>query len=294
MNGTMTLACYGAEMTKAGLLSVEEERALARAIQAGRRAAITVVPEGDNEAALRVEEAIQAGINARHRLVSSNLGWVVSLAHRAATPLVALDELLQAGVIGLIMAADQFDPDKGRFITYATYLVRQEITRAIEDAGPGPRLRMAVRREAAEVRAAVERLRGMLGRFPTMAEITAATNLSETAIRRVLPVVPVPSSIDDELCSAIEAQADAESWVEETVFEQARAEAVRRLLDTLRPKEARVLRLRFGLDGGREHNRAEVGRALRISRERVRQIEVAALDRLRKEAEGRGLLELVD
>ena len=122
-------------MTRAGLLSAGEERELALAIRAARRAASAVVVAGDGEGELRVRETIQAGLDARRRLISTNLGWVITLSRRVYAGSVSIDELLQAGVIGLLLAVEHFDPAKGRFTTYATFLVRQEIQRAVEDAG---------------------------------------------------------------------------------------------------------------------------------------------------------------
>jgi RNA polymerase nonessential primary-like sigma factor len=280
-------------MTRAGLLSAEEERELALAIRAGRRAATAVVVPGDGEGALRVREAIRAGLDARQRLVSANLGWVITLSRRAYAGSVSIDELLQAGVIGLLLAVEHFDPAKGRFTTYATFLVRQEIHRAIEDAGPGLRLRLKVRREAAQVHAARQELRPVLGRAPSQAEIAAATGLSEAAVRRVLPVGIAPVSLDAGDHSVEAMLQDPSARVEEEVMAKARAAAARLLLGALTPHQQRVVRLRFGLDDGEERNRAEVGRLLSVSRERVRQIEVEAFERLRRAARVQGLGELV-
>jgi RNA polymerase nonessential primary-like sigma factor len=292
-DGAATLAAYAAEMTRAGLLSAEEERTLATAIRAGRRASAVVLEPGDGEGELRVREAIEAGLDARRQLVCANHGWVITLARRARGGIVSIDELLQAGVIGLLLAVEHFDPSRGRFTTYATFLVRQEIHRAIEDAGPGLRLRLKVRQEAAQVHAARHELRPLLGRAASPPEIAAATGLSEAAVRRVLPLgaSPVPLDADDRPVDAV--LEDPRARVEEEVMARARAAAARVLLGALTPHQQQVVRLRFGLDDGEERNRAEVGRMLRVSRERVRQIEVEALARLKRAAQARGLAELV-
>jgi RNA polymerase sigma factor (sigma-70 family) len=280
-------------MTRVGLLSAEEERELASAIRAARRAAAVVVDPGDGEGALRVREAIEAGLDARRRLISANLGWVITLARRAHPGSVSIDELLQAGVIGLLLAVEHFDPARGRFTTYATFLVRQEIHRAIEDAGPGLRLRLKVRQEAAHVRAARHELRPVLGRPPSPREIAAATGLSVSAVNRVMPLGAGTASLDADDRPVDALLEDPEARVEEEVMAKARASAARVLLGALTPHQQTVMRLRFGLDDGQERNRAEVGRLLRVSRERVRQIEVEALARLRRAAHARGLAELV-
>jgi RNA polymerase sigma factor (sigma-70 family) len=292
-DGAETLASYAAEMTRAGLLSAEEERSLAHAIRVGRRAASAVVLEGDIEGDIRVREAIQAGLDARRDLICANLGWVITLARRAYTGTVSIDELLQAGVIGLLLAVEHFDPARGRFTTYATFLVRQEIHRAIEDAGPGLRLRLKVRQEAAHVHAARHELRHVLGRPPTQNEIAAASGLSEAAVRRVMPLGGPPLSLDADDRPVEAVLEDPEARVEEEVLAKARAAAARVLLGALTPHQQVVVRLRFGLDDGEERNRAEVGRLLRVSRERVRQIEAEALIRLKRAAEVQGLAELV-
>ena len=280
-------------MTRAGLLSAGEERDLALAIGAGRRAAAAAVLAGDGEGELRVREAILAGIDARRRLISANLGWVITLSRRAHAGSVSIDELLQAGVIGLLLAVEHFDPAKGRFTTYATFLVRQEIHRAIEDGGPGLRLRLKVRREAAQVHAARQELFRALGRSPSQAEIAVSTGLSEAAVRRVMPLGLAPVSLDADDRSVAAMLQDPSARVEEEVLAKARAAAARVLLGALTPHQQTVVRLRFGLDDGEERNRAEVGRLLRVSRERVRQIELDAFDRLRRAAHVQGLGELV-
>jgi RNA polymerase nonessential primary-like sigma factor len=253
-----------------------------------------VVLPGDGEGELRVREAIRAGLDARHRLISANLGWVITLSRRAYAGSVSIDELLQAGVIGLLLAVEHFDPAKGRFTTYATFLVRQEIQRAMEDAGPGLCLRLKVRREAAQVHAARQELRPLLGRSPSQAEIAAATGLSEAAVRRVMPLgVAPPVSLDAGERSAEAVLQDPAARVEEQVLAKARATAARVLLGALTPHQQTVVRLRFGLDDGEERNRAEVGRLLSVSRERIRQIELEALARLRRAAHVQGLGELV-
>jgi RNA polymerase sigma factor (sigma-70 family) len=292
-DGITTLARYAAEMTRTGILSAEEERCLAHAIRAGRRAAQVVAPPGDGEAERQVREAAEAGMEARRRLVSANLGWVITLARRMHTSGAVLDEVLQAGVIGLLTAIERFDPAKGRFTTIATFTVREEIRRAIEDAGPGLRIRLQVRREAALVRAVRDELRVVLGRAPDAAEIARATGLTAAAVRRVEPLQVVPGSLDDDVASLSELLEDPAARVEEEVLARARAHAARRLLGALTPHQAQVVRLRFGLDDGETRNRAEVGRLLRVSRERVRQIETDALARLRRAAERDGVLELV-
>lgn len=292
-DGANTLASYAAEMTRSGLLSAEEERALAVAIRAGRRAASVVLDPGDGEGALRVREAIDAGLDARRRLISANLGWVITLARRAHPGSVSIDELLQAGVIGLLLAVEHFDPARGRFTTYATFLVRQEIHRALEDAGPGLRLRLRVRQEAAQVHAARQELRPLLGRTASPPEIAAVTGLSVAAVQRVMPLGASPVSLDAGDRSVEAALEDPDARVEEEVMAKARAAAARVLLGALTPHQQKVVRLRFGLDDGEERNRAEVGRMLSVSRERVRQIEVEALARLKRAAQARGLAELV-
>jgi RNA polymerase nonessential primary-like sigma factor len=292
-DGADTLASYATEMTRVGLLSAAEERTLAMAIRAGRRAASATVAAGDGEGKLQVREAIRAGLDARQRFISANLGWVITLARRAHGNSVSIDELLQAGVIGLLLAVEHFDPSRGRFTTYATFLVRQEIHRAIEDAGPGLRLRLRVRQEAAHVHAARHELRHVLGRPPSQAEIASASGLPEATVRRVMPLGGPPLSLDADDRPVEAVLEDPDARVEERVLAKARADAARVLLGALTPHQQEVVRLRFGLDDGEERNRAEVGRLLSVSRERVRQIEVEALVRLKRAAEVQGLAELV-
>lgn len=287
-----TLGQYRAEIGRSGMLTADDERAMAAAIRKGRRAAVAIVPAGDGEARLRVQEAIQAGVDARHRLVTSNLAWVIQLARRMATPDVPLDDLLQAGATGLLVAAEGYDPDRGRFTTYATFYVKDEIRRAIEDGGAGLRIRLEVRREAALVDAATAQLTELLGRSPTASELASATGLTVAAVERVQPVHTTPTSIDAVLPAELLLDDDQDK-VEQVVLAKARVTAARRLLGDLTPREAEVVRLRYGLDDGTERNRAEVGRLLEISRERVRQLEHQALERLRQAASEQGLADYV-
>ena len=282
-----TLGRFTTEIGRRGMLTAEDERELAAAIRRGRRASATSVRPGDGETGVRVSEAIQAGIDARHRLVTGNLAWVIRVARTYATPSVPFEDLLQAGSIGLLVAAESFDPDRGRFTTYATFYVKDEIRRSIEDGGPGLRLRLEVRREAAIVRAAAEQLGDELGRSPTSAELAVATGLTEAAVRRVDGVGLAPRSLDDPLPGELVLE-DPRAKVEQLVLARSRATAARRLLGILTPRQAEVVRLRFGLDDGTARNRAEIGRMLEISRERVRQLERDALERLRGAAEHSG------
>jgi len=154
-------------------------------------------------------------------------------------------------------------------------------------------LRLKVRREAAQVHAARQELRPLLGRSPSQTEVAKATGLSEAAVRRVMPVGIAPVSLDADDRSVDVMLQDPGARVEEEVMAKARASAARVLLGALTPHQQRVVRLRFGLDDGEERNRAEVGRLLSVSRERVRQIELEAFERLRRAARVQGLGELV-
>jgi RNA polymerase primary sigma factor len=220
----------------------------------------------------------------------------VSLAKRYQRPGVELLDLVQAGNIGLLRAVERFDWRYGnKFSTYATWWIRQSIIRELGDAGRAIRLPVHLREQVLSLARARDRLRGELGHEPSLEEIAEAVGASRERVHELLMVaddvlslsLPVGDAGDRELADML-----ADTGVvdpAEKVAGTAEQDEVRALLTHLSDHQATVLRLRFGLDGSDPRSLEEVGRVLGISRERVRQLEARALQRLRHADGAKGL-----
>lgn len=262
---------YLREIGGVRLLTAAEERALAVRAQAGDR-------------------------GARDRMVAANLRLVVSVARRYQHHGLPLLDLVQEGSVGLLRAIELFAPDKGfRFSTYATWWVRQAITRAIAEDGRTIRVPAHVQRTIRAVRRVSAALYSATGREPTAAEIATVTGLSVRAVREALGVPVIGVSLDapvgaDGESSVVDVVPDDTEWSAEAHVE--RADTARRLyavVSALSERERVVVARRFGLGGYHPHSLDEIGRVLGLSRERVRQIEAQALRSLRRHVSAHGI-----
>jgi RNA polymerase primary sigma factor len=266
------------------LLTAEEERTLAECIARSRAELLQAQQLGVPPQTHLLEE----GAWARRRLVEANLRLVIHMAKKYTGCGLPLLDLIQEGNLGLIQAAEKFDGTRGRFTTYAPYWIRQAIGLAIAAQRRTIRLpyhatetlRHAARTEAA--------LFQELGREPTPEEIATRLGTSAENLRTLLLFGREPLSLemllgeeeeDSTLLEVIEDKAALAC--DEVMDAQVNKEQVQSLLSSLPPRERLVLGLRYGLCDGTYHTRQEVGRALQVSQERVRQLEVRALDRLR-------------
>jgi RNA polymerase primary sigma factor len=245
--------------------------------------------------ARRIEKGDQT---AKEALINSNLRLVTSVAQRYQGRGVAMEDLMQEGVIGLIRAADKFNWRRGfRFSTYATHWIRQSILRAIANTGRSIRLPAYI----VDTLGRLARIRGELendlGRQPTRGELAQAAGMAEEQLTELLQNVADPVSLstplgeegDRSLADVI--PADDLHSPSARVFRHAVQEEVLRALKSLSPREQQVLELRFGLRGNAPHTLEEVGRALHITRERARQLEGQALEKLRHNRAGASLKE---
>jgi len=245
-----------------------------------------LTPEQELSLAQRVSEGDE---EAAHHLVAANLRLVVSVAKGYTNRGLDLLDLVQEGSLGLMRAARKFDYRKGyRFSTYAVWWIRESISRALIDQGRTIRVPVHVVSRHAAVAEAARRLHQEFGEEPAGETVAAEVGLSPAEVATVLNVVQQPLSLDVEL------GADEERAITATIedpnatspYERASETLlgadVRALLAVLLPRERRVLELRFGLFDGHPHTLEETGRSLGITRERARQIEIGALNRLRQ------------
>ena len=285
---------YLREIGRVPLLTAEEEVKLARRMERGK-------DEQFKPAVSRDYRIIEDGEEAQRRLTEANLRLVVSVAKKYIGRGMSLLDLIQEGNIGLIRAVEKFDYTKGyKFSTYATWWIRQAITRAIADQARTIRIPVHMVETINRLIRISRRLLQDLGREPTSEEIAEQMEISPEKVREIIKVSQEPVSLetpigeedDSHLGDFIEdhtalAPADAASH-------QLLKEQVEDVLDSLTERERKVLQLRFGLDDGRSRTLEEVGKEFHVTRERIRQIEAKALRKLRHPSRSRKLKDYLD
>ncbi|MFN8483251.1 MAG: RNA polymerase sigma factor RpoD [Anaerolineae bacterium] len=294
-----TISLYLKEISNIPLLTAEEEVELAKRLERGRAARRRLNQSGLNLVDAeydRVERQVRDGEMARKHLIQANSRLVISMAKKYMGQGVPFLDLIQEGNLGLMKAVEKFDYRRGyKFSTYATWWIRQAITRAIADQGRTIRVPVHMSDRIRRLYHVSRKLEQELGREPTPEEIGEDMELPAKKIGWMLKISQRPLSLekpvgeekDSELGDFIEDE-DLPTPAD-TASRRLLREEIEAVLNALTPREARVLQLRFGLTDGRSHTLKEVGEKFGVTRERIRQIETEALARLRNPARARRL-----
>lgn len=265
---------YLREIGKIPLLTAEEELALAQRVVAGDK-------------------------RAKDKMAEANMRLVVSIAKRYVGRGLDLLDLIQEGNTGLLRAVEKFDPDKGfKFSTYATWWIRQAITRAIADQARTIRIPVHMVETINKLLRTQRRLTQEMNREPTNEEIAAEMEMDVEKVEHIMKIKQDISSLDasvrdDEEDSVLGDFIEDEDTVtpEESATGQLLKEQVKGLLGSLSEREQKILRLRFGLEDGKNHTLEEVGQEFSVTRERIRQIEAKALAKLKKHKDSKKLMD---
>ena len=294
-----SVGLYLKEVGRVPLLTAEQEVSLAKRIERGRRARESMARGGLSEARrTHLRLYIEDGWAAREHLITANSRLVISVAKKYMGRGVPFLDLIQEGNIGLIRAAKKFDYRRGhKFSTYATWWIRQAVTRAIADQGRTIRVPVHMGDQINRLLRTSHQLTQFLGRDPTTEELADALSVTPKKVENMIQVARRPISLetptDEEEDSVLadfiedeESPAPAEAVTKSLLREQ-----LRDVLHTLPPREVRILQLRYGLHDGQSYTLEEVGRKMGVTRERVRQIEAQALSRLRHPSHRRKLVD---
>ncbi len=283
---------YLREISRTPLLNSQQEVQLTKQMWRGRAAERSLRNNGhDGALKAQLEQEIRAGAAARRRLVQSNLRLVVNLAKRYVGRGLTLLDLIQEGNIGLMRAVDKFDHRRGhKFSTHATWWIRQAITRAIGNFGNAPRLPAHTGQWLRRLDQVSRTLTQELGREPNELELAASLRLPVQKVRRLIEAgagtlsleMDIGEDQESTLGDFIEDQQTPTPWV--AALEASLRQDMQSALDSLTPREARVLTLRFGLRDGYAQTLEEVGEKFGLTRERIRQIEKEAMEKLRAES----------
>jgi RNA polymerase sigma factor (sigma-70 family) len=294
---------YLNEIGKVPLLTAVDEVELAKRIEAGLYAGHLLMASNDFTAPRKRELRLLVadGERAKDHLLRANLRLVVSLAKRYTGHGMPFLDLIQEGNLGLIRAVEKFDYTKGfKFSTYATWWIRQAISRAMADQSRTIRLPVHLVEQVNKMQRVRREMSQSLGREANHAELASELDLTEERIRELIDLSRDLVSLDqavgtDDDASLGDFIADQKSFAaEENVEAQLMRSQLRQVLGTLEEREAAVVRMRYGLDGGQPKTLDEIGRAFKLSRERIRQIERETMAKLRHPSRAQALRDYLD
>lgn len=294
-----TVGLYLKEMSRVPLLSVEEELDIAKRIERGNLARHDLGRQNGGNGSRRqdLEFLVGDGQMAREHLIKANTRLVVSIAKRYIGRGVPFLDLIQEGNLGLMKAVEKYEYQRGfRFSTYATWWIRQTITRAIADQGRTIRVPVHMVDRIRQLYRTTHEMEQRLGRIPTTDELAEEIGVNTNKVEWMMRVSWLPLSLESPI-NDDEEDSELGMFIEDQVtptpiqstYSNLLREKVQQVLDTLPPREARILRLRFGLENGRAYTLEEVGQKFGLTRERIRQIEGKALRRLRHPRRARQL-----
>jgi RNA polymerase primary sigma factor len=298
------ISLYFQEFGRGSLLKGYEEEALAQQYERGRNAAKALEslpnPHGPNEVTALRQRA-KAGLEARDHLIKSNTRLVVSIAKKYRWRGVPFLDLIQEGNLGLMKAVEKFDPRRGtKFSTYATWWIRQAVSRALADQGRTIRVPVHIDKKVRKLYRISGEFEQAWGREPTPEDLAEEVKEPPEKVRWMLRVSRYPVSLEDPVRQ--EEDREMVEFIEDedapdplaTASHHLLQEQLEKVLDTLTSREARILCLRYGLQKGHAHTLQEVGEKFGLTRERIRQIEKEALRKLRRSARSRELKEFYE
>jgi len=297
-----TISLYLREMSRVPLLNMEQEVNLAKRYETGKAAREKLIKMNGScteKKRAELEQLVEDGLQAREHLIKANTRLVVSVAKRYNSRGVPFLDLIQEGNLGLMKAVEKYDYRKGfRFSTYATWWIRQTITRAIADQGRTIRVPVHMVDRIRVMYKRTHELEQTLGREPTIDELAESLEIPKQKLEWMVRVSWLPLSLETPI-NEDEDESELGNFIEDqdtptpsqSVYTKLLSEKINEILDSLPYREARILRLRFGLENGRFYTLEEVGKKFGLTRERIRQIETKALRRLRHPRRSRQLRE---
>ncbi len=304
MNVEDSVALYLKEISRIPLLTGTEEVKLAKAIEHGRHATVRL---GQSDGSLdpntkaRLKKKIQLGQMARCKLIEANFRLVVSIAKKYVGHGVSFMDLIQEGNIGLIKAVEKFEYQRGfKFSTYATWWIRQAVSRALSDQGRTIRVPVHMGERITQLSRVSRELVQRNGHTPTEEEIAEEMGISLRLLERIRQASQYPLSLEMEVGEEMDStlgdfiEDKNNPHPDDTALEQLLSERMNDVLASLSAREHRVLQLRFGLQDGRSYTLEEVGKKFGVTRERIRQIEAKALSKLRHPRRSRRLRDFLE